>query len=211
MADTTAASANDRTVDLAPVLDALATDGWCVRPDFLPAPLVEALARECRLRHATGGFHSAGMGSGAARVVSESRGDQVLWLEAHDPHPAVADYQGQMEALRLSVNRELFMGLRDLEAHFALYPPGARYLRHLDRFRDDDRRALTAIVYLNDAWEAADGGQLRFWPDAEGTGPALEFFPLGGTLVTFLSDRFWHEVLPARRERLALTGWFRRR
>jgi hypothetical protein len=33
----------------------------------------------------------------------------------------------------------------------------------------------------------------------------------GGTLVVFLSDRFPHEVLPARRERLSLAGWFRRR
>jgi len=29
--------------------------------------------------------------------------------------------------------------------------------------------------------------------------------------VCFLSERFEHEVLPAKRERVALTGWFRRR
>ena len=34
--------------------------------------------------------------------------------------------------------------------------------------------------------------------------------PEGGTLVCFLSDRFHHEVLPARRERLSITGWFTR-
>jgi SM-20-related protein len=34
--------------------------------------------------------------------------------------------------------------------------------------------------------------------------------PEGGTLVCFLSDRFHHEVLPARRERLSVTGWFTR-
>jgi SM-20-related protein len=39
----------------------------------------------------------------------------------------------------------------------------------------------------------------------------LDVLPEGGTLVAFLSERFQHEVLPARRERLALTGWFRRR
>ena len=32
-----------------------------------------------------------------------------------------------------------------------------------------------------------------------------------GTFVAFLSADFEHEVLPARRERLALAGWFRRR
>jgi SM-20-related protein len=35
--------------------------------------------------------------------------------------------------------------------------------------------------------------------------------PVGGTLVAFLSERFHHEVLPARRERYSLTGWFTRR
>jgi SM-20-related protein len=35
--------------------------------------------------------------------------------------------------------------------------------------------------------------------------------PCAPTLVAFLSERFEHEVLPARRERLSLTGWFGRR
>ncbi|PIV89217.1 MAG: hypothetical protein COW48_01710, partial [Hydrogenophilales bacterium CG17_big_fil_post_rev_8_21_14_2_50_63_12] len=54
-----------------------------------------------------------------------------------------------------------------------------------------------------------NSGLLRFWPDPE-TVP-LEFLPAGGTLVVFLSYRFWHEVVPAKRQRLSLTGWFRRR
>ncbi|WP_255856521.1 2OG-Fe(II) oxygenase [Marinobacterium rhizophilum] len=33
--------------------------------------------------------------------------------------------------------------------------------------------------------------------------------PCYGTLVVFLSDRFPHEVLPARRQRLSLAGWYR--
>jgi SM-20-related protein len=68
---------------------------------------------------------------------------------------------------------------------------------------------LTFILYLNENWTAADGGLLRFWPDERTA--ALEIEPAGGTLVTFLSDRFWHEVLPAQRQRLSLTGWFRHR
>jgi len=38
-----------------------------------------------------------------------------------------------------------------------------------------------------------------------------EVSPVASTLVIFLSDRFEHEVRPARRPRLAVTGWFRRR
>jgi SM-20-related protein len=29
--------------------------------------------------------------------------------------------------------------------------------------------------------------------------------------MVFLTERFEHEVLPATRERLSITGWFRRR
>ena len=46
-------------------------------------------------------------------------------------------------------------------------------------------------------------------PDRRGR--SFDVLPRGGTLVVFLSDRFPHEVLPARRERLSLAGWFRRR
>ncbi len=97
-----------------------------------------------------------------------------------------------------------------MELHYAVYPPGAGYQRHLDRFRDDDRRTLTVILYLNPPdWSEEDGGQLLFWPNPDGAPHVIQ--PLGGALVTFLSERFWHEVTPARRERISLTGWFRRR
>jgi SM-20-related protein len=42
-------------------------------------------------------------------------------------------------------------------------------------------------------------------------GATRDVLPEGGTLVAFLADRFPHEVLPATRERLAFTGWYRRR
>jgi SM-20-related protein len=193
------------------VVDALADKGWHVQAGFLPESLVGQLRAECLVRQAAGSFQQAGIGAGRARVISEVRGDAIHWLEAGDPSSAVQDYLARMEALREAVNATLYLGLFELEAHFAAYPAGAFYRRHLDRFRDDDRRTLTAIVYLNEAWTAVDGGLLRLWTEADGAGEPLEIVPAGGTLVTFLSDRFWHEVLPARRQRLALTGWFKRR
>ena len=110
-----------------------------------------------------------------------------------------------------SVNQALYLGLHDLEAHLAVYPPGSFYQAHLDRFRDSDLRTLTVVLYLNPPdWRDEDGGHLRFWPvDREGDSLLLQ--PAGGTLVTFLSDRFWHAVEPAGRTRLSVTGWFRRR
>ncbi len=210
MTNQTAAAVADEAA-LAPVLDDLAERGWSVRPGFLPPSVVAGLRAECLRRRDAGAFHAAGVGPGAARVISTVRGDSIHWLDLDDPEPNVRACLAAAEALRQAANRHFFLGLDEFEAHFAAYPPGSGYRKHLDRFRDDDRRTLTAILYLNDAWTAADGGLLRFWPDPSGEGAYLDIVPAGGTLVTFLSARYWHEVLPARRTRLALTGWFKRR
>jgi SM-20-related protein len=191
------------------IVTALANDGWCVVPGFLPEVATAALRTECLQAHASGTFHAAGVGRGLAQVRSEVRGDHVLWVEEANAGPALRGVLEHCEALRQAVNQSLFLGLFDLETHFAVYPPGGGYQRHLDRFRDDDRRSLTVILYLNEGWREEDGGLLRFWPDPDAA--PLDILPAGGTLVTFLSDRFWHEVLPANRQRLSLTGWFRRR
>jgi len=180
-----------------------------VAPGFLSAAETGALRGECRQAFTDGGFHAAGVGKGNAALRSEIRGDHILWVDESRAGPALQAALARLEALRQAVNLDLFLGLFDLELHFSVYPPGNGYQRHLDRFRDDDRRTLTVILYLNEDWNREDGGLLRFWPEADGA--PLEIVPAGGTLVAFLSDRFWHEVLPARRERLSLTGWFRRR
>ena len=192
------------------IVEALAGPGWCVVPGFLPAEAISALREECLTQHRAGAFHPAGVGRGQADVRGEIRGDHVLWVDDRMAGPNLRPVLHLFEELRQVVNRELQLGLFDLEMHFAVYPVGAGYQRHLDRFRDDDRRTLTIILYLNPPdWSVADGGQLLFWPDPEVI--PLVILPTGGTLVSFLSDRFWHEVTPANRERVSLTGWFRRR
>ncbi len=116
---------------------------------------------------------------------------------------------GAGRACARQINASLFLGLEDFEGHFALYPPGAYYQKHVDRFRDDDARTVSAVLYLNRDWSVEQGGELRmYFPDER----TLDLPPLAGRLVVFLSGEFpEHEVLPASRERLSLTGWFRRR
>ncbi|HET9475715.1 MAG TPA: 2OG-Fe(II) oxygenase [Steroidobacteraceae bacterium] len=99
-------------------------------------------------------------------------------------------------------------GLEDFQGHFALYPSGAAYARHFDRLAGTDVRAISSVLYLNDDWVAEDGGVLRIYT---GGGASQDVLPVGGRLVAFLSERFEHEVLPAQRERLSFTGWYRRR
>jgi SM-20-related protein len=195
-----------------PLIDRLAEHGWTQQADFLPEVLTRELAAECRARAAAGEFSPAGIGRGAAQQVREGiRGDSILWLEPGQS-AACDRYLEAMEELRQTLNRQLFLGLEDFECHFAFYPPGAYYQRHLDRFRDDDARTVSVVLYLNPDWQADQGGQLRLYlDDGQGGEHSLDILPEAGRLACFLSASVPHEVLPATRERLSLTGWFRRR
>ncbi|CDF86891.1 2OG-Fe(II) oxygenase [Pseudomonas knackmussii B13] len=190
------------------LVDDIAEQGWSMQSVFLPSDLTGALAAECRARSEAGELAAASVGRGAGQAVREGiRGDHIQWLEPGQS-AACDRYLELMDCLRQALNRGLYLGLEDFECHFALYPPGAFYQKHLDRFRDDDRRTVSAVLYLNDDWQPQDAGELRLYlPD----GAEREVPPLGGSLVLFLSSDFPHEVLPANRERLSLTGWFRRR
>jgi SM-20-related protein len=101
------------------------------------------------------------------------------------------------------INQTLFLSLKDYEVHMTIYPTGSFYKRHLDQFKKDDHRKLSIICYLNTDWKETEGGQLRMHLSKE----TKDVFPLAGRLVCFRSDQIEHEVLPATRERLSLTGW----
>lgn len=190
------------------IVDDLAARSWSQQNIFVPENLTRELAAECRKRAAEGELAPAAVGRGPFQEIREGiRGDRIQWIEPGQAEPCDA-YLALMDSLRVALNRGLFLGLEDFESHFALYPPGAFYLKHVDRFRDDDRRMVSAVLYLNDAWLPEHGGQLRmFFDDAT----QHEVQPGGGSLVVFMSGDIPHEVLPATRDRLSLTGWFRRR
>lgn len=193
---------------LSNIVDDLAAHGWSLQPLFAPQALTRELAEECRTRAARGTLAPAGIGRGSAQAVREGiRGDHIEWLESHQS-PACDRYLGLLDQLRLALNRGLYLGLEDYESHFALYPPGAFYRKHVDRFRDDDRRTVSAVLYLNQDWRPEQGGALRLYL---GDGTTRDVLPQAGSLLVFLSADLPHEVLSASRERLSLTGWFRRR
>jgi SM-20-related protein len=137
------------------IVDDLAANGWSQQNIFLPLDLTRALAAECRKRAAEGELAPAAVGRGPTSEIREGiRGDHIQWIEPGQAE-ACDSYLGLMDSLREAMNRDLFLGLEDFESHFAMYPPGAFYLKHLDRFRDDDRRMVSAVVYLNDAWPSS--------------------------------------------------------
>ena len=190
------------------IVDDLAEQGWSLQPQFIASSLTLELAEECRKRAAQGALAPAGVGRGAQQQIREGvRGDHIQWLEAGQAD-ACDQYLQIVDGLRLALNQGLYLGLEDFEGHFALYPLGAFYQKHVDRFRDDDRRAVSAVFYLNEDWQAEQGGALRLYlPNGE----TRDVLPQAGSLLLFLSADMPHEVLPASRDRLSLTGWFRRR
>lgn len=189
---------------------------YAVAPDYFPAHLIRALRREAQLRDRRDEFRGAGIGRCQGHQRDQRiRRDRTLWLNGTTL--AQCRLLEDLEQLRLAVNRQLFLGLFDLEAHFAVYDPGAFYRRHLDAFNGAANgafngrkgRVLSVVLYLNQAWRSEEGGRLRIWPDPNALHPVAEIEPRAGTLVCFLSDRIPHEVLEAHRQRISIAGWFR--
>lgn len=192
------------------VVDALRADGWCHAPHFLDANTVAALRADAQVLR--GEFRAAAIGRAQARQQQAAiRSDATHWLDGATP--AQRAFLNVMEELRAVLNSRLYLGLFDYEAHYAHYPPGAFYRRHLDVFRttaatlDKPRRVLSTVFYLNDDWCADDGGELLLWDAADRAIARIE--PRAGSAVFFLSDEMPHEVLPARVDRYSIAGWFR--
>ena len=194
------------SIAVAALAETLAATGWACVDGFLDTATWQALARECRGLADRGELAPAAVGRTHTHDPSV-RGDATRWLET-GASEAQDGLLARLHALRTALNGAVFLGLADVEAHFAHYPPGARYARHRDRFRDDDRRTVSLVCYLNDDWHLArDGGALRLH---EANGAAHDVAPRGGRAVVFLSE-LEHEVLPATRDRFSVAAWFLRR
>ena len=187
-------------------IDALAAEGWCVLEGLLSDEATAALARECAALHASGDLSAARIGR--EKVASTLRGDRTRWFDMNAPTAAQQPYVDALETLRAAFNRSLMLGLVESEAHYAVYPPGARYARHLDQPHQVEARVVSAVYYLNVDWHLEDGGALRLYLE---DGSHHDVVPHAGRMVLFLSARFEHEVLPATRERMSIACWMRRR
>lgn len=196
--------------DNIPVFERIASDlrahGFCVLDDAIPPELAAALAERVRALRAAD-FSPAGIGRAQDQMLNDFvRRDEIHWLERED-----AAERGWLEwtgLLRSHLNRELLLGLFSYEAHFAHYEPGAFYKRHLDAFRGESNRVLTTVYYLNPGWQADDGGELLVYPE-HAPEPLACVLPQMGRLAVFISEEFPHEVLPAKRDRYSIAGWFR--
>ena len=189
--------------------DQLAEDAWAVIPNFLNPNLVLSLREDLQERQAAGEFKKAGIGKGKKyRLDADVRADSVLWLDPDTATPVQKKLFAKIEELRETINKELFLGLRGFEGHYAAYPRGGRYERHKDTFHQDDNRSVSFVLYLNERWQSEWGGQLRLFEGKNPTRISKEVEPRGGTLALFMSSEIEHEVVASGMERLSFTGWF---
>lgn len=143
------------------------------------------------------------------------RGDRICWLNNDDnlSFQAASSLSSEnpehvllecLSNLKNSLNRELFLGLREYSGHVACYEAGKGYARHRDTFKNDPHpRRISLCLYFNEAWQDLDGGQLKIYGEK-----TLSVFPRLGHGVIFLSEKE-HEVFPALRERWSLAAWLK--
>jgi len=185
------------------IADGLAEHGYAVIDQFLSQHEVNDILDAQEFKDINL-FKKAGIGNSHSLQIQEGiRGDYIQWLDKDTAPAPVKIYLNKLDALTKFLNQALFLSLKDYEVHFARYPVGTFYKRHLDQFKQDDHRKLSVICYLNQNWKEDQRGQLRMYLP----GTSVDVFPLAGRLICFRSDQLEHEVLPATRERMSITGW----
>lgn len=194
------------TMDYSFICDALSKDGYIVLDDFIDVNLTQQLYQHVTELPETV-FNTAKVGrQQSTQKLELIRNDKTVWLS--ETHPIEQAYLDAMDELKMLLNRQLFLGLRDFEAHFAHYPPGHFYQRHVDAFRGQSNRIVSSVFYLNSDWSEQDGGQLVLY-STDSDNLLETVTPSFGSMVLFLSEQFPHEVRPARRDRYSIAGWFR--
>ena len=191
------------------LVDALVEQGWYVGRGVIDLELCGALNNELLHRAAYNGLDEAGIGRGQQHLLRKDiRGDAIHWLDRESA--AQRRYLDAMSELQQALNHALFLGLFEYEAHFAHYPPGAFYQRHLDSFRGRANRVISTVGYLTPDWPSDGGGEMVIYHPDDPSQEVARVVPEAGTFACFLSETIPHEVLPTRCPRTSIAGWFRR-
>lgn len=190
----------------------IADKGYSIQPYALPENLAYSLLEHIN-KMPTSQFKRAGIGRANDHVINDFvRTDEICWINGNST--AGKDWLNWTNALQVYLNRQLFLGLFSFESHFAHYAKGDFYKKHKDAFTGEGNRILSVVVYLNQQWAPTDGGELVIYPnktvnDGIINANTISVTPGFGTVVVFLSEEFPHEVLPAKRDRYSIAGWYR--
>ncbi|WP_294820170.1 2OG-Fe(II) oxygenase [uncultured Flavobacterium sp.] len=193
------------------VIDGLMEQNYCVVDYFFSKEEVLALRETLLAKYEEDRFRKSAIGNQAnEQVIGAIRGDFILWLDEGSTDPAEQQFFSKVNDFVNYLNRTCYMGINEKEFHYALYPEGTFYKRHLDTFQNDSRRKLSMVCYLNDEdWQPEYGGELAIYVGKSGAEKAIDIYPMQGRMVVFESQLLEHEVKPVKRERLSITGWLK--
>lgn len=158
-------------------------------------------------------FKKAAIGNKLNETIEKLiRGDVILWIDESKADLAEQIFFTKINQLVQYLNKTCFLGILHKEFHYAIYPKGTFYKRHIDTFQNDDRRKLSIVCYLNeDGWVAENGGELCLYLNENHQEIEKNIFPLPGRVVVFESQIIEHEVKMVHAQRLSITGWLKTR
>lgn len=147
-------------------------------------------------------------GTGTEHLIQEKdliRSDVIYWLDRSHKIESENAFLDIIDCFVRYLNETCYAGIMSYEFHYALYNEGSFYKKHLDQFRNDDSRAYSMIVYLNEKWKQFDGGELCI----HHVDSIQLITPLNGRCVFFKSNELIHEVLVTHQPRMSITGWLK--
>lgn len=192
----------------------LLAHNYSVIDDFLTRDEICLLRQSLLSKYQTEQFKKAAVGHRTNELIAQSiRSDSIFWIDEKNCGKSEQIFFQKINPFIDYLNRTCFMGILQKEFHYAVYPKGHFYKRHLDVFEKENRRKLSLVCYLNDTdWTASNGGELVLYPIEKGQEERREIIAFPGRIVIFESQLIEHEVRPVKKgERLSLTGWFKTR
>lgn len=195
------------------IISDLLEQQYAIVEDFFSLSEVAELRNVLWAKYEEDNFKKAAIGNRTNEVIARSiRGDFILWLNEAEATSAEKAFFTRINDFVHYLNRTCYMGILHKEFHYALYPEGTFYKRHLDTFQNDDRRKLSMVCYLNEQdWQPEYGGELVIYTNENGKEVPKSIYPLPGRMVIFESQILEHEVKPVKTERLSITGWLKTR
>lgn len=148
-------------------------------------------------------------GTGNKSLVTQDtlfRSDKIYWLDRSHNDIHENEFFDLMDQFIAYLNDTCYAGISGYEFHYTLYEEGSFYKKHIDRFRNDDSRKYSMVMYLNEGWTAPDGGELRIYHNNE---RQQNISPDSGKSVFFKSSELEHEVLVTNKPRMSITGWLK--
>lgn len=180
------------------ILDDLDQHGFTLIDNVYPPDIHTALIAECNTH--LNQFREAAIQNG---VLSQIRSDHILWI--NDDLSIAQQHIELLTEIYQCLNRNFFLGIQSIEAHYACYNSGEFYKLHRDNPQQKNHRVISSVFYLHADWQHDWGGQLRL-QDKNQNWHTIQ--PTPNRMVLFQSDLL-HEVLKAKQQRLSITAWLR--